>query len=454
MTVRIFLLLFFLQCLALAANPATAADGVPLKKVSLLLQWKHQFEFAGFYAAKEKGYYQDAGLDVELLEFDGKRDALKEVVNGRVTFALTDMRLISQRLAGAPVVLLSNYFKQSPLAIVAKPEIRLPGDMKGKRFMVVPGAMDNTVFRSMFMQFGMSRADMTVVPHSFDVQDFIDGKVDAVQVYLTNEIFALEQSGVAYNVINPDKFGDTYAMNLFGAEAWSRDNPEVTRAFKQASDRGWIYALEHSGEIISLIEQKYNTQKRSPAALKFEATETARLMLPKVYPVGSVDPAVLARIGAMLVESGEAKSLARLDGFLFDAAGRTTPAAHATARSGSSGGDRSAPKPAAAVWPAYANHAGMLFIGCGLIVLVAGALVLFWQRRWSALKRELVQTRAQAQQSGQEIEVAYQALHSTLANLQLAQGQLDQARADAAKNPRVPRRKRHLPRAPRFKLRH
>lgn len=462
---RILLLLFLLHSLTLAA-PAAAAEGAPLKKVSLLLQWKHQFEFAGFYAAKEKGFYQDAGLDVELLEFDGKRDPVKDVVNGRVTFAMTDMQLISQRLNGAPVVLLSNYFKQSPLAIVTKPDIRLPGDLKGKRFMVVPGAMENTVLRSMFTRFGLSRADMTLVPHSFDVQDFIDGKVDAVQVYLTNEIFTLEKSGIAYNVINPDKFGDTYAMNLFGSEAWARANPVATRAFKRASDRGWAYALEHSGEIISLIEQKYNTQKRSPAALKFEATETARLMLPKVYPVGSVDPAVLARIGAMLVEAGEVKSLARLDGFVFDATKRATPTASMTVMSGSgsSSSSNSSETTGRATTDGEngsvrSHHALLLLGGCGLIVLLAvtAGLAVFWQRRWSALARELAQTRAQAQQSGQEIGVAYQALHSTLSELQMAQGQLEQARAahgNANKAARAPWRKRRWPPASRFKLRH
>ena len=46
------------------------AQGQALEKVTLQLQWKHQFEFAGFYAAKEKGFFQDAGLDVTFVEFD------------------------------------------------------------------------------------------------------------------------------------------------------------------------------------------------------------------------------------------------------------------------------------------------------------------------------------------------------------------------------------------------
>jgi len=64
----LFILLFFTTYLS--------AQNGSLEKVTLQLQWKHQFEFAGFYAAKEQGFYKAIGLDVDFLEYDGKRTML------------------------------------------------------------------------------------------------------------------------------------------------------------------------------------------------------------------------------------------------------------------------------------------------------------------------------------------------------------------------------------------
>lgn len=73
---------YFLLFLALSWNNGFA-DSTPLQKINLQLQWKHQFEFAGFYAAKEKGFYREAGLDVNLIEFDENKDPINQVLNGQ-----------------------------------------------------------------------------------------------------------------------------------------------------------------------------------------------------------------------------------------------------------------------------------------------------------------------------------------------------------------------------------
>lgn len=68
---RYILLFFYLLLSNLYANNSDFSN---LEKIKLQLQWEHQFEFAGFYAAKEKGFYKDEGLDVEFIEFDPKKN--------------------------------------------------------------------------------------------------------------------------------------------------------------------------------------------------------------------------------------------------------------------------------------------------------------------------------------------------------------------------------------------
>lgn len=171
-----------LLMLALILVAWSAGAAAPPTKVSLQLEWKHQFEFAGFYAAKEKGFYQEAGLDVEFVEYDGKDSIVERVMAGDRDFELDGSKLVADRLNGTPVVMLANYFKRSPKAIVTRPEIRLPSDLKGKRLMISDKDADSLGFRVMFERFGLKMQDMTRVPISFDVRDFIDGKVDAMSL--------------------------------------------------------------------------------------------------------------------------------------------------------------------------------------------------------------------------------------------------------------------------------
>ena len=70
-----------------------------LKKVTLQLEWKHQFEFAGFYAAIEQGYYKDVGLDVEIREFRENINITQEVLSGNATFGISSSALILEKLA-------------------------------------------------------------------------------------------------------------------------------------------------------------------------------------------------------------------------------------------------------------------------------------------------------------------------------------------------------------------
>ena len=81
------------------------------KKDILRLEWKHQFEFAGFYAALEKGYYKEFGIDLEIKEFEEGINISEEVLSGKATFGIASSALILERLKKKHVVLIGSYFK-------------------------------------------------------------------------------------------------------------------------------------------------------------------------------------------------------------------------------------------------------------------------------------------------------------------------------------------------------
>ncbi|RXI37234.1 hypothetical protein CP963_13370, partial [Arcobacter cloacae] len=99
------ILLFLILCTVLSKSILANTQ-----KVSLQLEWKHQFEFAGFYAAVEKGYYEDIGIELEIKEFHDGINISQDVLNGKSTFGISSSALILERLNNKPVVLIASYF--------------------------------------------------------------------------------------------------------------------------------------------------------------------------------------------------------------------------------------------------------------------------------------------------------------------------------------------------------
>ncbi|NOZ68251.1 MAG: ABC transporter substrate-binding protein [Deferribacteres bacterium] len=96
--------------LILLLPAASAGAARPLERVTLQLKWRHQFQFAGYYAAVERGYYREAGLEVVLKEGRRGMSFVEEVVSGRADFGTEMPVLLLKRLQGRPVVVLAAIF--------------------------------------------------------------------------------------------------------------------------------------------------------------------------------------------------------------------------------------------------------------------------------------------------------------------------------------------------------
>ncbi len=131
------LTLFAISCSLLLSTPSLASNQSSREKVSLHLRWHHQFQFAGYYAAIEKGYYAAEGLDVELLEIQRGTGMINPVIDGTADYGVADSSLLVERAYGAPVVLLAQIFQHSPHIFLSLREksIYTPHDIRGKKAM-------------------------------------------------------------------------------------------------------------------------------------------------------------------------------------------------------------------------------------------------------------------------------------------------------------------------------
>lgn len=302
-----------LLCLvALLPLPAAA-----LEQVALQLKWKHQFQFAGYYAAQEKGYYRDAGLEVELREAGPETDPVGEVLGGRAQFGVSNSALILERARDKPVVAIAVIFQHSPFILAARRQsgIRSVHDLAGKRLMFEPHAEE--VFAYLRRE-GISEKQLTLLPHSLDHQDLIDGRTDVVTAYSTDEPYFFEQKKFAYLEFLPRAAGiDFYGDNLFASADEIARHPDRVKAFRDASLKGWAYAMQHPEEIADLIVARYG-QRKSREHLLYEAREMVSLLRPDLVEIGHMNPGRWRHIADTYADLGMMARDFPLEGFLYD----------------------------------------------------------------------------------------------------------------------------------------
>lgn len=103
-----------------------------LEKIELYLKWKHQFQFAGYYAAVEKGYYKQEGLDVNLIEKDITQNVSKLVLEKTGRYGISDSSIVYDYLLGKELIVISSIFQRSPIIFVTRKEDKLIGPFRSK----------------------------------------------------------------------------------------------------------------------------------------------------------------------------------------------------------------------------------------------------------------------------------------------------------------------------------
>ncbi|HVY06788.1 MAG TPA: diguanylate cyclase [Burkholderiales bacterium] len=295
---------------------AAAAYAAPaLQPVTLQLNWKHQFQFAGYYAAMEQGYYREAGFEVRVQEAQEGHDPIDAVLSGVADYGVGASELALRRGQGQPVVVLATILQHSPLVLIAAASSASSvHELDGKKVMLLP---HETELFAYLQQEHMSPDRLVVVPHTFDANDLLAGKVSALSGYSTDEPYLLKKAGFAFNMFSPRASGiDFYGDSLFTTERLAKTHPERVAAFLAASLKGWQYAMAHESEIADLIVSRYGKRK-SREHLLFEAQELRRLMQPQLVEIGYMNPGRWEHVAATYAELGMLPPRYSLDGFLF-----------------------------------------------------------------------------------------------------------------------------------------
>ncbi len=206
----VFLLLFPLS------TSANSGVGI-LEKVSLQLKWHHQFQFAGYYAAKELGFYSRAGFDVDIIEGGPKIKVQDVVTSGRADFGVLGSELLFLRSQGEKLVVLAPIIQHSIRVILARKDrnINSPHDLAGKRIMLNQSEIPE--FAAMFLNEGVNIKGISIINKDKTANSrFIEGRIDGLNGSIANQPYLFAREKVPFTIIRPVAYGiDFYGDALF-----------------------------------------------------------------------------------------------------------------------------------------------------------------------------------------------------------------------------------------------
>ena len=253
---RLFSFLLAFSLILAALFTPGAASAVELKKVRLIPEWLPQAQFAGYMIALEKGFYREAGLDVEILNGGPGRLPLDLLESHRAEFGVAWLSsALARRSRGLKIVNVAQIFQRSSLVFVAKREngVNSPQDLEGRNvglwvedFRVTPIAF-------------LKKLNLTVniIPQYYSINLFLRDGVTAAAAMYYNEYDQMIESGYDANELTVFRFND-YGLDfpedgLYCLESTYEKDPEMCRLFAEASIKGWAYAASHKDETLEIV---------------------------------------------------------------------------------------------------------------------------------------------------------------------------------------------------------
>jgi NitT/TauT family transport system substrate-binding protein len=300
-----------------STTPATTAPGsaapttATMTKLKFQLQWVTQAQFAGYYAAQDQGYYQDAGLDVELLIGGPQVNNVQVVASGGAdigTAWLPNMLRSREGSGGTPgtdLVSISQVFSRSGtrMASFKSKNIATPADMVGKKIGSWLGGNEPELFAAL-TKAGADPASQNIIQQNFDMTGLLSGDLDVAQAMIYNEYAQVLEAknpdtGALYtpadfNVIdfNDPSVGTAMLQDqIFASAAWlaKPGNEDVATRFLTASFRGWIYCRDNPQKCVDIVLSKGSQLGASHQA--WQMNEINGLIWPSTTGIGQFDKA-------------------------------------------------------------------------------------------------------------------------------------------------------------------
>ena len=274
-------------------EPGGTDKPAELDKLTLQLKWLPQSQFMGYYVAEAKGYYEEEGIDIEILP--GGSDIIPEqqVYNGvadiGVTWVSTLMKYQSQ---GWELQHVGQIFQKSAMLLVSKAAtgINSPTDLKGKKVGSWFGGNEYEIF-ALLEANGLDREkDLQLVQQDYTMNQIMNDTIDAASAMTYNEYGLLLEAGLKdseLNVIDMNDAGVAMLEDcLFVTSEWIAENEDLYVRFLRASIKGWAEASanpEAAGQVVYDADQSVSLEHQV-----YMAKEVAKLVVPEGFNAANI----------------------------------------------------------------------------------------------------------------------------------------------------------------------
>lgn len=303
----------------------SGASGGDLTEVKLQLQWLPQAQFAGYYAAVDQGFFEEEGLEVEIIPSGGDIVPQDALANGDVDYAIAWVpKVLGSIEQGANLTNVAQIFQRSGTLQVAWADsgIEEVGDFEGRTIGSWGFGNEWEIFAAMAAE-GLDASTVEIVTQDFNMNAFLQGDIDAAQAMTYNEYAQLletvdPETGELYTPedFNVIAYEDTEGAMLQDA-IWAdterlesdEEYAETTVAFLRAVIKGWAYArdeVESAAEITVAAGSSWG-----PSHELWMANETNKLIWPAEDGIGVIDQAAWDRTveGALAAVNEQGQNL-------------------------------------------------------------------------------------------------------------------------------------------------
>lgn len=292
---------------ALAAAPALAQE-----QVNVRFSWRLKGEYAHMYVAQDNGHFAKQGISVRLGEGAGAQAALGALLQGQEdAVLLPGVFAITAISKGMPIKLIALYHPVTPMALISKPEkpVRTPKDLEGKSIGTAIGETGTSYLDAFCRKNGVdcSKVNRIQMHAQARVPSFIQGKVDVVSVYQTNDLPILrEKESIKFTVLEMDKHGLVVpGMALVTSDALITKKPETFRKLLRAVGDGVADAKKDPAAAANIMIKHWSgSPGPSIVTAQVKATVDA-IPVMAGRPVGWIDEKVIAETLDLLKSVGE-----------------------------------------------------------------------------------------------------------------------------------------------------
>jgi NitT/TauT family transport system substrate-binding protein len=295
-----------------------AVKAQELTPINLQLQWVAQSQFAGYFAAKDLGYYEEEGLDVTILEGAVEIVPQQVVASGGAEFGVAWLpKVLESNEQGVNLVNIAQIFQRSGTLEVSFVDsgIESVADFKGKRIGTWGFGNEHELFAAMRLESidPENADDVTVIQQPFDMSLLLNGELDAAQAMIYNEYAQVLEAinpatGELYqpedlNVINFNDVGTAMLQDgVFANADWlaMEGNEEIAVKFLKATFRGWVYVRDNFEEGVAIVLENGTTLGESHQA--WQLNEINKLVWPSPMGIGIMDEAAWEQTVAVAIE--------------------------------------------------------------------------------------------------------------------------------------------------------